>query len=207
MTAPGVFALGAVILAAGRSTRMGRSKSLLPWGQTTIIGHLLGQWQALGAVQIAVVCAADDQPLQSELERAGLLASAQIHNPAPETGMFDSIRLAAAWKGWQPYLTHWAVVLGDQPHLPHDFLRSLLAQARAHPDKIWQPGFEGRGRHPVILPGKFLRLLKTEGVTDLKNFLARHAGGVALWSTVDAAFSLDLDRPEDYEAVRSRFEP
>ncbi len=47
--------LGVVILGAGASSRMGRPKLLLPWGATTIVGHLLEQWQTLGAAQIAVV--------------------------------------------------------------------------------------------------------------------------------------------------------
>ena len=49
-------AFGVVILGAGASTRMGRPKLLLPWGDTSIIGHLLGQWRGLGARPIAVVC-------------------------------------------------------------------------------------------------------------------------------------------------------
>jgi molybdenum cofactor cytidylyltransferase len=47
------LALGAVILAAGRSTRMGQPKLLLPWGKTSVLGHLIGQWQSAGAGQIA----------------------------------------------------------------------------------------------------------------------------------------------------------
>ena len=44
------FSVGVVILAAGRSARMGRPKLLLPWGETSVLGHLIKQWQALGAV-------------------------------------------------------------------------------------------------------------------------------------------------------------
>ena len=46
---------GVVILGAGASSRMGRPKLLLPWGDTSIIGHLIEQWRALAAAQIAVV--------------------------------------------------------------------------------------------------------------------------------------------------------
>ena len=57
------FSVGVVILAAGRSARMGRPKLLLPWGETSVLGHLIKQWQALGARQIAVVCAPGDQAI------------------------------------------------------------------------------------------------------------------------------------------------
>jgi CTP:molybdopterin cytidylyltransferase MocA len=40
------FAFGVVILAAGASTRMGTCKLLLPWGEKTILTHLLDQWRS-----------------------------------------------------------------------------------------------------------------------------------------------------------------
>ncbi|HRY59690.1 MAG: NTP transferase domain-containing protein [Verrucomicrobia bacterium] len=47
--AAGTPALGVVLLAAGRSARMGKPKLLLPWGDTSVLGHLIRQWQSLGA--------------------------------------------------------------------------------------------------------------------------------------------------------------
>src|SRR6266403_85663 len=111
------FRLAAVLLAAGRSSRMGRPKLLLPWGATSVLGHLLDQWQALKSEQIAVVCAADDLLVQAELDRLDFPASRRIVNNAPERGMFSSILCAAQWTGWRADLTHWAIVLGDQPHI------------------------------------------------------------------------------------------
>src|ERR1035438_4891955 len=105
------YAVGVVILGAGRSSRMGRPKLLLPWGKTSVLGHLIAQWQALGAKQIAVVCAAADQAVFVELERLGFPATNRICNPAPDRGMFSSVQCAAQWEGWQPALTHWAIVL------------------------------------------------------------------------------------------------
>ena len=46
-----VPAIGVIILGAGASSRMGRPKLLLPWGDTSVIGHLIRQWQALGAAK------------------------------------------------------------------------------------------------------------------------------------------------------------
>ena len=110
------FFLGVVLLAAGRSTRMGKPKLLLPWGRTSVLGHLIKQWKALGAKQIAVVCAPDDGAMRVELDRLGFPVQDRIINPAPDRGMFSSIQCAAQWSGWQAALTHWAIVLGDQPH-------------------------------------------------------------------------------------------
>src|SRR4051812_5400227 len=115
--------IGAVVLAGGRSRRMGRPKLLLPWKSTSVIGHLIDQWQSLGVSQICVVCAADDQALAQELNRLGFPEALRILNPLPERGMFSSIQCAARWPGWNPTLTHWAIILGDQPHLSPASLR------------------------------------------------------------------------------------
>src|SRR6185436_15405274 len=100
--------LGVVILAAGRSARMGRPKMLLPWGVTSVLGHLIEQWRRLGAEQIGIVCAANSG-LENELERLGISTEARIINPEPERGMFSSLQCAANWPGWKGGLTHWAI--------------------------------------------------------------------------------------------------
>jgi molybdenum cofactor cytidylyltransferase len=96
--APYQFAV--ILLGAGASSRMGRPKLLLPWRDTTIIGHLLSQWQALGAAQIAVVLRPGDLALTAELDRLNFSKLNRIENPQPERGMFSSIVCAANWTGW-----------------------------------------------------------------------------------------------------------
>ncbi|PWU16863.1 MAG: hypothetical protein C5B50_12530 [Verrucomicrobia bacterium] len=50
---------------------MGRPKLLLPWGRTSILGHIIGQWQTLGAKQILLVTRPNDSDLHQELARLG----------------------------------------------------------------------------------------------------------------------------------------
>src|SRR3954470_21515571 len=104
------LAVGVVILAAGASRRMGRQKLLLPWGKTTVLGHLLEQWTRLGAREIAVVCATNAGDVEDELDRLSRLAPSRgqkpspIFNPAPDRGMFSSIQCAAKWPEWNAEL-------------------------------------------------------------------------------------------------------
>ncbi len=196
--------LGVVILAAGASSRMGRPKLLLPWGATSVLGHLIAQWRDLEAGQTTVVCAATDHALQAELDRLKFSADQRISNPTPESGMFSSIQCAARWPHWKPALTHWAIVLGDQPHLERETLRALLDFAAAHPENICQPGRGGRPRHPVLLPARVLAQLKASPAADLKQFLQTHAEQRALCELDDAGLDLDLDQPEDYQRACER---
>jgi molybdenum cofactor cytidylyltransferase len=193
------FSVGVVILAAGRSARMGRPKLLLPWGKTSVLGHLIWQWRALGAKQVAVVCAPGDRAIQAELDRLGFAEKDRIINPTPERGMFSSIQCAAQWPGWQAALTHWAIVLGDQPHLRPQTLRQVLDFSAAHPTKVCQPARRGHGRHPVLLPKTVLRQLAGSAAATLKEFLVAPSREAALCEVDDPGMEVDIDRPEDYD--------
>lgn len=193
--------LAVVILAAGRSRRMGTPKLLLPWGDTSILGHILRQWQDLGAVQIAVVLDQAASNLNPELDRLGWGPENRILNPAPETGMFGSIRCAALWPGWKGSLTHWAVVLGDQPHLQAATLRGLLDCVAQNPTRVCQPLRDSRRKHPVVLPRAVFGELKSATTQTLRDFLRRydHAG----FECADPGLGHDIDTPDDYQQALS----
>ncbi len=184
---------------------MGQPKMLLPWGATTVVGHLIERWWQLGARQIAVVCAANDSNMQAELDRLGFPPQDRILNPQPERGMFSSIRCAAAWGGWREVLTHWAIVLGDQPHLRPETLLALMEFAAAHPDSICQPVSEGHARHPVIFPKHAFGRLAYSSAEHLKAHLQKHDERLCYVNLADPGFGLDIDRPADYQAALRLF--
>ena len=111
--------------------------------------------------------------------------------------MFSSIQCAARWADWAPGLTHWALALGDQPHLQRETLRRLIAFACAHPDSVCQPVRRARRGHPVILPKNIFGNLARTKADTLKQFL--HDQPVAECEVDDPGLDLDLDRPEDYQ--------
>ena len=198
------FTFATIILAAGASARMGRPKMLLPWGPTTVLGHLIAQWQQVGATQIADVCSAGDQAIDTELDRIGFARGSRIVNPEPARGMFSSIQCATRWPGWEPALTHWAVALGDQPHLANNTLRAAAEFSASQRDKICQPARDGRPRHPVFLPRPAFEALARATQLTLKEFLAAHISEVRLMEVKDPGLDSDLDTPADYDrALRS----
>ena len=198
--------MGAIILSAGSSSRMGRPKLLLPWGETTVLGHLIARWTRLPAEQIAVVCASTDAAVAAELDRLRFPVANRIVNPDPNRGMFSSIQCAAHWPGWNAALTHWAVILGDQPHLQPATLAALADFTFRHPGKICQPVRRGHARHPVILPAEAFAALKDSNDETLKQFLQRKSASVQWVELDDPGLDLDLDHPADYEeALRLAF--
>lgn len=195
------FQFATVILGAGRSSRMGRPKLLLPWGTATVLGHLIRQWTDAGATQIALVRAAEDEVLDQERLRAGASTDAII-NPAPERGMFSSIQCAAQWTDWKTTITHWVIALGDQPHLRPDTLKQLVETVEKEPKAVWQPARKGRPRHPVVLPKSAFERLRTFGASDLKEFLNSAPETRRTVEMNDEGLDLDIDTPEDYERAK-----
>ena len=192
------LAFGVVILAAGASTRMGTCKLLLPWGEKTILTHLLDQWRITGAAQIAPVIDPSNQPLRKALRHAGLSPSDWIENPSPQLGMFSSLQEASRWTGWLSTLTHWIISLGDQPHIETSTLWVLLNAARENPTRICQPALNGETAHPIILPGSNFRELAQNDVHDLRTYIRRQEPFRLRVPVEDAGVSGDLDTSQDY---------
>jgi molybdenum cofactor cytidylyltransferase len=190
------YSLGVVILAAGRSRRMGRPKLLLPWRETSVLGHLLARWRELQPCQLTVVNAKADFMLDAELDRLAFPTADRIENPTPDLGMFSSIQCAARWAGWKQGLTHWALVLGDQPHLARATLEAVTRWSALHPSLVCQPTFASHRRHPVLLPCSIFLSAANSTASTLKDFLAP---APATYCPVDdPGLELDLDCPEDY---------
>lgn len=197
---PEPFEFAVVVLAAGASTRMGSPKMLLPWGERTILGHIVHVWRQLGAARIAVVTNDADPTMKKELHKLQFQIAESIAHPGASEGMFSSILCAARWNGWQENkLSHWVIALGDQPHLPVRTLRALLSFAKKNRDRICQPALDHRPRHPVILPRAAWTRLRGSSVTStLRDFLAEHRGQISLMKSDDPALALDIDTPAEY---------
>ncbi len=89
----GATRTAAVVLAAGRSSRMGTSKPLLQVGQVTAIERVVSSLRAAGAGQVVVVTGHNPEALLPVLSR---LQVDRAHNPDYDSGMFSSVRAGAA---------------------------------------------------------------------------------------------------------------
>jgi CTP:molybdopterin cytidylyltransferase MocA len=176
---------------------MGSPKLLLPWGHTSILGHLIRQCQTLGPAQVSIVIANEAVELRQELDRLGFSPKNRIVNDAPERGMFSSIQCAARWNGWSELITHWVILLGDQPHLEPSTLRQLSNFAAKNWQKVCQPLRGSRWCHPVVLPKATFCQLPSSKANTLREFLAgcERAG----FECRDPGLEKDIDTPEDYQ--------
>ncbi|HEY5894112.1 MAG TPA: nucleotidyltransferase family protein [Chthoniobacterales bacterium] len=198
--------MGAIILSAGASRRMGSPKALLPWGKSTVLQHLSDLWTSAGATQIAVVLDPANSAIAAELDR--LAVSDRIPNPhATDGGMMSSLRAAAKWPNWNASIRRFAVALVDQPHISRGTLISLNRFSHENPKKICQPQFGNRRGHPVFLPKEIFVSLAATTEPDFRAFIRRHASLRAFLPCADEAVISDMDTPEDYRKAVERNVP
>ncbi len=191
--------IGAVVAAAGLSSRMGAFKPLLPFDGATVIGRCVANLRAAGAEEIVVVTGYRGDEIAEALRGSGVRC---VRNPDyAGTQMFDSLRI-----GLRALRTDCGVVLltpGDVPLVRPETIRALLGA----PGGFACPVFEGRRGHPAALDARWLpALLAYSGEGGLRGAVGALRIPVTETAADDPGMLLDLDTPEDYAKVLSLLE-
>ena len=179
---------GAVVLAAGASSRMGRDKAglTLPGGRSFLdtIRHTLS---LLRIDAVSVVVAPD----------AASAGEGVVVNPDPSRGMLSSVQcgLSALPEGTDVVLV-WPV---DHPRVGLGTLATLIAACRAHAAPVVVPKYSGKRGHPVLFAGAALEELRALPLTATAADVV-HAHEDRLEREVgDAGVVDDIDDAEAYE--------
>jgi molybdenum cofactor cytidylyltransferase len=187
--------IGAVVLAAGLSQRMGRPKMTLPWRDTTIIGQVISVLLDVGIDDVLVVTGGARNDVESAL--AGMPVST-IFNPDFGNGeMMLSLRvgLTALHKEINAAL----VVLGDQPQIKLDVVKSILTAYRQGQYHIVVPSFQSRRGHPWLVDRALWDVLLNEhAISTMRQFLNQFGKQIRYVDVNTASILQDLDTPEDY---------
>ena len=141
--------LGSVILAAGRSSRMGRAKTDLTFwtGETALQRLLRYHLECDFCVRLVVA-----QGSAARLPR--LPPSCLVINPHQEKGPLFSLQLAL---GTLRSVSGILVQAVDHPLVRPQTLQRLAAVHRRVPGRILIPEYRGRRGHPVLFPQRFFR--------------------------------------------------
>lgn len=186
--------VAAVLLAAGKSSRMGSCKPLLPLGDETVIERCLNTLQHGGVNEIIVVVSIHGE----EVARAARNHSVQlVVNPDESGDMASSIRVGR--DSTTPETSGIIVALCDYPLVMPGTVRALIDQHAQHPGNIITPTCQGRRGHPLLLPRSILEEL-TAGKT-LRDVLNKDAARIREVPLDDAGILMDMDTPDDYRAV------
>jgi molybdenum cofactor cytidylyltransferase len=183
-----------LVLGAGGSSRLGRPKQLLPYRDTTLLGHVVGTARACQFDQIVVAIGGAADEVRAHVDLAG---TDVVVNQAYGAGCSSSI--AAALSTVDPRCNVIVLMLGDQPGVSADAVAELLAGRGDAPLALCCYD-EGRG-HPIAFArSTFAELAELHGDKGVWRLLGQRADEVTEVD-VPGQIPLDVDTPEDYRAV------
>lgn len=189
--------IAAIVLAAGRSSRMGAHKLLLPLGGRPLVSYAVGAALGSAASPVVVVLGHDAERVRPVLPPGPYRA---VVNERYAEGMATSLRAGIA-AVTEP-VSGAAIVLADQPLLTTGVLDRILLAASANPRKIIAATYGGVRGHPVVFPAQlFGELSAVHGDAGGRSVLARHPDLIRTIAIEPPDIGLDVDVPSVYEQL------
>jgi len=183
-----------LVLGAGGSRRLGRPKQLLPYGETTLLGHVLDTARGCRFDQLIVALGGAADGVREQVDLSG---AEVVVNESFGTGCSSSI--AAALAAVDPRSELLVLMLGDMPGVTPASVDALLA-GRGDATLAVCKYEDGRG-HPFVFARRiFEELANLHGDKGVWRLLDERADDV-VEITIAGPVPLDVDTPEDYEAV------
>ena len=196
--------IAAVVLAAGRSTRMGAvNKMLAEIGGKPLVRIAAEQALASRAKPVIVVTGHERERVEQAL--AGL-AVQLVHNPDYAEGLGTSLKAGIAAL---PEVADGAVVcLGDMPQVDARLIDKLIGGF--DPERgalVVVPSIEGRRGNPVLWSRRFFPdLMQIQGDIGARHLIGHYAEAVVEIPLAGEAALTDVDTPESLSAVKAEIE-
>ncbi len=190
----------AIVLAGGKSSRMGRPKALLPIGphRETFFDRITHTLMAGGVDDVVVVIGADADAIRAAVA-SDMPRVRMIINPDYERGQLTSL-LAGLRTIDRPGVSAALVTLIDSPLISVDSVRQLIRARRERGASIVRPAKDGRHGHPVIFGRElFDELRRADPAQGAKAVVHAHAADIFEVPTDDEGAYIDIDTREDYE--------
>ena len=185
---------GAVIAAAGMSSRMGSFKPLLKIGSVTMAEKLIRVFRASGVDEIVMITGFQAKKLESFLadSRIAFLRNENY----PKSDMFASAKLG---------LTQLADRCGRILFTPVDvplFSPATVVSLLSSEAELACPVFNGQRGHPLLLSGRVAaQLVMDSGEGGLRGAITRSGLDILEISVDDEGILFDADTPQDYERL------
>jgi molybdenum cofactor cytidylyltransferase len=186
--------IAAIVLAAGRSTRMGAANKLLAdIGGVAMVRRVVEA--ALASRAGPVLAVTGHQAADVAAALSGLDVTL-VPNPDYATGLASSLK--AGLRAVPAECAGALVMLGDMPRIAPEHIDTLIAEFGAgNGAPIVVPVHEGGQGNPVLWPARlFPELLRLDGDAGARRLIAAHAGDVREVDLSTDAILADVDTPE-----------
>lgn len=184
----------AIILAAGKSTRMKQQKMLLPFNGKTIIETVIQNIMQVLKKNIIVVLGSHYLEIKKQIEK---LPVRTCMNENYEEGMLSSV--VYGFRNLPADAEAALVFLGDQPQIPAEVTQLVLKAWRNSRKGIVIPVTSGRRGHPVLIETKYKsEIEKLDPEKGLRQLMEQFAGDVEEAECNLSEILRDIDTPEEY---------
>lgn len=190
------MSVGGIVLAAGRSSRMGRPKALLDIDGETFLERAVGILSEGGCETVVVVVGKGEASGRSgELARAR--GARVIENPLEDAEQIDSLRIGL--KALADDAEAAIAFPVDHPLANADTVVALIRTFRSSGGPIVRPVYRDRPGHPVLFARAVWDELADPGLErGARDVVRRHAEEVRDVPIDDRGVVVDVDSPADY---------
>jgi molybdenum cofactor cytidylyltransferase len=191
--------ISAIVLAAGKSVRMGQPKMLLPWGKSTVLGAVVQTLGAAGVTHILVVAGAARKSVEAVARKEG---ASTVFNPAYADGeMLSSIQ--AGIRELPSPVEAALIALGDQPRMQPQTVTSVVEAYAEYGAQLVVPSYNMRRGHPWLIDRRLWpELLDLKRNESSRDFLHLHADYIRYVQVDSPTILEDMDTPRDYLKLR-----
>ncbi len=191
----------AIVLAAGRSSRMGRPKQLLPWGDTTVLGRTIGNLQQSCVNEVVVISGYQAQEVEKVSAQLGVQTF--FNELYASGGMISSVQTALRLlpDNREAIL----VMLADQPMVEPAIIDRLIEAWSENKGELLAPVIGGRRGNPVLIGRRYFdELLSLPEGAAPRELIRRHNAELHLVEVKTDSILHDLDEIEDYKRWRPK---
>src|SRR6266571_2470155 len=187
----------AIVLAAGKSERMGRPKALLPIQGRTFLENILDAISHTSIEDTIVVVGHH----REQIERS-LSLPRTVFNPDYEQGMITSFQAGIRNLSWDT--TGAFLFLVDHPLVEPATIEAMIMNLA--PNRIVLPTFHGRRGHPVLFSSEVLQEILALPSSEGANIVVRKDPDRIVEVPVNApGILVDVDTPEQFEKLRGDY--
>ena len=194
--------ISAIIMASGKSERMGTNKLLLEYRGMTFIENTLEKVLKENFYEFAIVVSdkkvkrkVQDYIKNLETDEKKIYI---VDNKKSEKGQSESIKIGLKTLGKCDGYMFFSC---DQPFLTSDTIKKILKNF--NPERITIPEYNGKRSLPVIFGENFKEeLLKLEGDTGGKTVISNHPDKIRTVEIENSDEGKDIDTKEDYEMLK-----